>query len=56
MKILSSYSCIKCQQGISTTDPNFSKSEMWVKRAKAFVETHQHDPVIKRLKESEKQS
>ena len=56
MKILPRYFCTICQGGISTTDPNFSKPGLWSKRAKAFVETHGHDPAIKRLKENEKQS
>jgi len=46
--IQSRYLCPLCSEGIETTDANFAKDKLWVKRAVAFMESHKnHSQVIK---------
>jgi len=38
--IQSRYLCPLCSEKIETSDPNFAKDKLWVKRAVAFMESH----------------
>ena len=46
--IESRYLCPLCSEKIETTDPNFAKDKLWVRRAVSFMETHKgHSQTIK---------